>query len=53
MTDVELKIVVNGKKISANEFVQNMVWETLAGMMRSLKGVEGDIKSIDISVKKE
>lgn len=52
MTDVELRLVVNGKKLAANEFVQNMIWETLSGMMRSLKGVEGDIKSIEISAKK-
>ncbi|MEM4262576.1 MAG: molybdopterin-guanine dinucleotide biosynthesis protein MobB, partial [Thermoplasmata archaeon] len=52
MTDVELRLVVNGKKLATNEFVQNMIWETLCGMMRSLKGVEGDVKSIEISAKK-
>jgi len=53
MSDVELKLVVNGKKIAANEFVKNMVWETLAGMMHALKGVDKKIESIEISVKKE
>lgn len=52
VTDVELKLVVNGKKIAANDFVKNMMWETLSGMMRSLKGVEGEIESIEISAKK-
>lgn len=52
MAEVDLKLVVNGKNLAANEFVKNMMWETLSGMMRSLKGVEGDIKSIEISAKK-
>jgi molybdopterin-guanine dinucleotide biosynthesis protein MobB len=52
MADVDLKLIVNGKKLAANEFVQNMIWETLSGMMRSLKGVEGEIRSIEISAKK-
>jgi len=53
MTDVKLKIAVNGKNIESNEFVKNMLWETLAGMMRSLKGVDKDLKTIEISAKKE
>lgn len=53
MSDVKLKIVVNGKKIAANEFVQNIVWETLCGMTKSLKGVGPEIKSIEISASKE
>jgi len=52
MIGVELRLVVNGKKLAANEFVENMIWETLSGMMRSLKGVEGEIRSIEISAKK-
>ena len=53
VSDVKIKIVVNGKKLPANEFVQNIFWETLCGMARSLRGVEKDIESIEISAKKE
>ena len=53
LSDVNIKIVVNGKKLPANEFVQNMFWETLCGMVRALKGVEKDVDSIEISASKE
>lgn len=53
MSDVEIKIVVNGKKLPTNPFVQKMFWETLCGMARSLKGVEQEIESIEISASKE
>jgi len=53
LSDLKVKIIVNGKKIPANEFVQNMLWETLCGMARSLKGVDGEITSIEITASKE
>jgi molybdopterin-guanine dinucleotide biosynthesis protein MobB len=53
LSDLKIKIVVNGKKIPANDFVQNMFWETLCGMARSLKGVEQEIESVEISASKE
>jgi hypothetical protein len=53
LSDLKIKIVVNGKKLPANEFVQKMFWETLCGMVRSLKGVDEDIDSIEISASKE
>lgn len=53
MSEVKIKISVNGKKVPANEFIQGMFWETLCGMVRSLKGVEKDIESIEISASKE
>ena len=53
LSDVDIKIVVNGKKLPTNPFVQKMFWETLCGMARSLKGVEQEIESIEISASKE
>jgi hypothetical protein len=53
VSEVKIKIVVNGKKMPANGFVQSMFWETLCGMARSLKGVGKDIESIEISASKE
>jgi len=53
LSDLKIKMVVNGKKIPANDFVQNMLWETLCGMARSLKGVDQEITSIEILASKE
>lgn len=53
LSDLKIKIVVNGKKLPTNEFVQKILWETLCGMTRSLKGVDPEITSIEISASKE
>lgn len=45
--------MVNGKKLPTNEFVSSIFWETLCGMMRSLKGVDSEIEKIEISASKE
>lgn len=53
MSDITLKILVNGEKVPTNEFVESIYWETMCGMVRSLKGVDKDIKSIEILASKE
>lgn len=53
MADIELTLKVNGREIPTNEFVRKMLWETLAGMARSLKKVDVEIDRIEISAKKE
>jgi hypothetical protein len=53
LSDLKIKIVVNGKKLPANEFVQKIFWETMCGMVRSLRDVDENIESIEISASKE
>ncbi len=53
VSELKIKIVVNGKKLPANEFVQSIFWETLCGMVRSLRDVDKKIESIEISASKE
>lgn len=53
LSEAKVKIVVNGKKVPANEFVQNIFWETMCGMVKSLRGMDSEIKSIEISASKE
>ena len=48
--DVELKI--NGDAIELNVFVTNFIAETVAGMLKSLRGV-GDVETIDLKISKK
>jgi hypothetical protein len=47
---VELK--VNGKTIELNNFVDNFISQTVAGMVKSLRGV-GDIEDIDLKISRK
>jgi len=53
VSELKIKIVVNGKKLPANEFVQSIFWETLCGMVRSLRDVDKKIETIEITASKE
>jgi len=53
VSKINLKIMVNGKKLPTNQFVKTMFWQTLSGMMRSLKGVDPEINRIEITAYKE
>lgn len=41
---------INGEEIPLNPFVQGFLANTVHGMVRSLKGIEGDIQRIEIRV---
>jgi len=45
-----LTIMVNGKKIPLTEFPEEIITNTLLGMIQSLKGVE-EIHTVEISIK--
>ncbi len=47
---VELR--VNGKEIELNGFVQDLIAETVTGIVRSLRGV-GDIDTIHLDVSRK
>ncbi|MHC4477616.1 MAG: hypothetical protein ACYTEL_18375 [Planctomycetota bacterium] len=50
MFAVELKI--NAQEIELNAFVESFVAQTVAGMVKALRGV-GEIKEIDLKVSKQ
>jgi hypothetical protein len=43
------QLKVNGKEIELNNFVQNLISETIIGMVKSLRGVD-DIKTVSLNV---
>lgn len=44
---VELK--VNGRQVDLNDFVENLIGETVLGMIKSLRGV-GRIETAELSI---
>lgn len=46
-----VELVVNGKKIGLNNFVQGFISETLIGMVKSLHGVD-EVETIELKVSK-
>ena len=49
---VELKLVVDGKDIPVNDFVREFVTNTVAGAVRSLRGVEDDWEELDLRIRR-
>jgi hypothetical protein len=45
----EVVLKVNGQAIELNDFVDNFISQTVAGMIKSLRGV-GDIDAIDLKI---
>ncbi len=43
------QLKVNGKEIELNNFVQNLISETIIGMVKSLRGVD-DIETVSLKV---
>jgi hypothetical protein len=48
---LEVKVVIDGKKIEMNEYVRSVFFEVCAGLLRTLKGVK-DWKELEIQIKK-
>jgi hypothetical protein len=49
---VETKLLVDGKQIPLNEFVNNILSGTVVGAVTSLREISRDWKKIEIEVKK-
>ncbi len=47
---MKLKLIVDGKEIPVNEFVENMLTGTIVGGVNSLRGIQEDWKSIKIEI---
>ena len=44
-----MKVKVNGKNIQLNEFTSEFIKNTIAGMLKSLKGVDEEIENVEIT----
>jgi len=47
-----VELSINGKEIELNSFAQNIISQTLIGMVRSLRGV-GDVEKISLKVSRK
>lgn len=47
-----IDLFVNSKHIKLNDYITKLLKNTITGILKSLKGVEGDIKDIDIKYRK-
>jgi hypothetical protein len=47
---MKIKLLIDGKEIPLNEFVNNMLGGTVVGAVTSLRGVKNDWKEIQITV---
>jgi hypothetical protein len=45
-----MKLLVDGKEIPFNEFVEKMLSGTIVGAVTSLKGIKEDWKKIEIEI---
>jgi hypothetical protein len=46
----QVKIDLNGKEVPLSYFPVEIIRNTLAGMVRILKGVEGEMKTLEIKI---
>ena len=49
---MSLKLKVDGKDISLNEFVEKLLNGTITGAVTSLKGIKEDWRKIEIEIEK-
>ncbi|VVB94498.1 Uncharacterised protein [uncultured archaeon] len=52
MEDTDIVLEVDGKNIPMNDFVRKILCGMIAGSVESLRGVEGDWKTISIGLKR-
>lgn len=50
-SDGLLTLTLNGDGVPVNEFVMEIVYNTLAGMVSNLKGIDETMRTLSISVK--
>ena len=50
--EYQVNMKVNGQEVELNCFVQNFISQTILGMVKSLRGVDG-VDSINLAISKE
>lgn len=46
------EIVVNGKRVPTKPFVQELIGEAVLAMVGKLKGIDGEIRAVELKVEK-
>ncbi len=49
---MELKLLIDGKEIPLNDFVEKILTGTVTGAVTSLRGIKEDWKKIEIEISK-
>ena len=49
---MELKLVIDGKEVPLNEFVNKILTGTIVGGVTSLRGIKEDWKKIEVEITK-
>ena len=52
MDDVEVELVIDGKKIPMNPYVTNVFYEVIKALISTLKGVDEDWKVAEIRLER-
>ena len=47
------ELEVNGQKIKLNTFVETFISQAIIGMLKSLRGVDGEVEVIDLKISKK
>ena len=49
---MEMKLVIDGKEVPLNEFVNKILTGTIVGAVTSLRGIKEDWKKIEVEITK-
>ncbi len=47
----EITMTVNGKAIPLTDFPKTIIIKTILGMLQALKGIEEEVKTVEIKIK--
>ena len=53
MKKMRTEVLVDGRSVELNDFVQEIIGRAVAGAVSALKGVESDWKTIEVRISRE
>jgi len=53
MKKMRTEVLVDGRSVELNDFVQEIIGRAVAGAVSALKGVEADWKTIEVRISRE
>jgi len=51
--DPGTEIVVNGKRVPTKPFVQELIGEAVLAMVGKLKGIDGEVRTVELRVERK